>query len=296
MQPVHYPVMARDILANIPIDDTRPGVMIDCTLGEGGHTELFLESHPKLSVIGVDRDRTIQNRAVSRLEAFGSRFKAVNSWYDDFFEDFEGEACFILFDLGISTYHFELSQRGFSFLKDEELDMRLDVDADLTAFDVVNRYREEDLADLIYKYGEERYSRRIAQAICRERARQPIRTSKALAYIIGGAVPVEYRNGRIHPATRTFQAIRIEVNNELGRIERALEGAIRHLEKNGYLAVISFHSLEDRPVKWLFRKHAGSDGPQDIRIITRHPLEPSEQEMAENSASHSAKLRIVQKI
>ena len=164
-----------------------------------------------------------------------------------------------------------------------------------SAFDVVNRYPEERLSDVIWKYGEERYSRRIAKAIVLARKDGDIETSNALAKIIYDCVPPQYRYGHIHPATRTFQAIRIEVNRELDRITPAVKGAVDALLSGGRLAVISFHSLEDRPVKWLFRELAGGDNPT-VRILTKKPLVPSEQEAQENAPSRSAKLRVLEKL
>ena len=178
---------------------------------------------------------------------------------------------------------------------DEPLDMRLNNSTGLSAADIVNGYSEESLADVIYKYGEERYSRRIARAIAEKREEGAIETSSQLADIIKASVPKEYRYGRIHPATRTFQALRIEVNKELDRITPALENAIRVLKKGGRIAVITFHSLEDRKVKWFFKDEAGKENPR-IRILTKKPIIPSEEEEKENPPSRSAKLRVVERI
>lgn len=294
MEYVHYPVMRNEVLSYLVPKREKPE-MVDCTLGEGGHTKLFLEKYPDLHVTGLDRDKEIQKKAIERLGEFGDRFTPVNTWFDDYFKDYQGPALdLVLFDLGISSFHFMESERGFSFLKDEKLDMRLDVNATLSASDVVNGYREEDLADVIYKYGEERYSRRIAKAIVQARKLKPITTSNALAEIISSSVPPPYRHGRIHPATRSFQAIRIEVNKELDRITPAIRGAVTALVPGGRLAVISFHSLEDRPVKWLFKELGEGDAPS-VTILTKHPLVPEEQEELENAPSRSAKLRVIEK-
>ncbi len=296
MDYVHYSVMTHEILEYLvpPVD--RPAKMVDCTCGEGGHTHLFLSTYPNLEVIGLDRDREIQNKAIKRMEPFAPRFKAVNTWFDDFFTAYEEQDLdLVLFDLGISSFHFEESERGFSFRKGESLDMRLDNDAPISAQDVVNGYQEGRLADVIYQFGEERYSRRIARAIVEERKIHKITSSEELASIIYKAVPPNYRYGRIHPATRSFQAIRIEVNRELDRIEPAIKGAVNALKRGGRLAVISFHSLEDRPVKWLFKGMAEGDEKR-IKILTKKPLVPSEAEVKENPASRSAKLRIIEKL
>ncbi|MXI86322.1 16S rRNA (cytosine(1402)-N(4))-methyltransferase RsmH [Sphaerochaeta halotolerans] len=296
MEYVHYSVMTQEILEYLVPPHDRPAKMVDCTCGEGGHTFLFLSKYPNLEVVGLDRDREIQQKAIKRMEPFADRFTAKNIWFDDFFSDYqEQDLDLVLFDLGISSFHFEESERGFSFRKDEELDMRLDKDAPISAQDVVNGYQEKRLADVIYQFGEERYSRRIARAIVEERKLHRITGSEELASIIYKSVPPNYRYGRIHPATRSFQAIRIEVNRELDRIEPALKGAVNALKSGGRLAVISFHSLEDRPVKWLFKGMAeGSEAV--IRILTKKPLVPSENEVRENPASRSAKLRIIEKL
>ena len=254
MEFLHYPVMHQEVLDNLTIPADRDAVMIDCTTGEGGHTKLFLDTYPNLKVVGIDRDREIQKKAIERFKDYGDRFTPVNAWFNDYLSQRDGESAdAILFDLGISIFHYEESSRGFSFRKDEKLDMRLDESQSLSAESIVNEYSEEALADVIYKYGEERYSRRIARTIVEKRKEKKIETSSELAYIISGCVPREYRYGRIHPATRTFQALRIEVNKELDRISPALENALRVLNKGGRVAVITFHSLEDRIVKWYFK-------------------------------------------
>lgn len=295
MEIVHYPVMHREVLENLPIP-SGDSLMIDCTTGEGGHTSLFLSKYPSLTVIGIDRDKEIQKKATERLSGFGGRFRPVNAWFDEYLETVPSESAdAILFDLGISMFHYVESDRGFSFRSDEPLDMRLNTGSGMSAADIVNGYSEESLADIIYRYGEERYSRRIACAIAEERAKAPIESSERLGEVIRGAVPKEYRYGRIHPATRTFQALRIEVNKELDRITPALENAIRILKKGGRVAVITFHSLEDRKVKWFFKDEAASENPR-IRILTKKPIIPSEEESNENPPSRSAKLRVVERI
>ncbi len=295
MEIVHYPVMHQEVLENLPIPEGE-SLLIDCTTGEGGHTSLFLGRYPSLSVIGIDRDSEIQKKAVERLSVYGNRFRPVNAWFNDYLATAPSEtADAILFDLGISMFHYLESDRGFSFRNDEPLDMRLNRGSGMSAADVVNGYSEENLADVIYRYGEERYSRRIARAIVEKRKEAPIESSEQLAELIKASVPREYRYGRIHPATRTFQALRIEVNSELDRITPALEEAIRVLRKGGRIAVITFHSLEDRKVKWFFKDEAGKDNPR-IRILTKKPIVPSLEEEKENPPSRSAKLRVVERI
>ena len=291
MQYVHYSVMQNEVLDYLNPGD-RPALMVDCTLGEGGHTSLFLRKYPNLKVIGLDRDSRIMEKAVNRMAPYGDRFEARNIWFDAFWKNYDGPAVdYVLFDLGISVFHYEESGRGFSFKRQEKLDMRLDENGELDAGDVVNTYDETALANLIYNYGEERYSRRIAAAICNYRQTKQIEYTNELADIVWNAVPNEYRHRRIHPATKTFQAIRIEVNGELDRIVPALEGAVKALKPGGRIAVITFHSLEDRPVKWYFREHENI-----LEILTRKPVEPTEAECEMNPPSRSAKLRVVEKL
>lgn len=294
---VHYPVMKDEVLESFPVFDTGAACsMIDCTLGEGGHTEMLLDRYDNLTVTGLDRDSEILSKACRRLERFDSRFMPVNTWFDDYLKNHElGTVDFILFDLGISTFHYQESGRGFSFLRDEVLDMRLCAEGAVSAYDVVNSYSERDLADTIFNFGEERYSRRIAHAIVEARKARPVRTTKELENIIFNSVPVSYRHGRISPATRTFQAIRIEVNKELDRIGPALDAAIGCLRPGGRIAVITFHSLEDRIAKWTFRKHVSQAHP-DIRLINKKPIEPTADETRINPPSRSAKLRVVEKM
>ena len=295
MEVVHYPVMHREVLENLPIP-SGDSLLIDCTTGEGGHTSLFLSRYPDLKVIGLDRDRVIQGKAIERLRPFGSRFTPVLSSFDDYLRSAKPDSAdAILFDLGISMFHYVESERGFSFRRDEKLDMRLNPEEGISAADIVNGYSEEALADVIYKYGEERYSRRIARAIVERRQEKVIESSSELGEIICHAVPREYRYGRIHPATRTFQALRIEVNGELSRIEPALKDAIRILKKGGRIGVITFHSLEDRIVKWFFKEEAAKEDPR-IRILTKKPIVPSAEEEEENAPSRSAKLRVIERI
>ena len=291
MQYVHCPVMANEVLSFLNPGE-KDALMVDCTLGEGGHTSLFLARYPRLKIIGLDRDSRIMEKARTRMAPYGDRFEAKNIWFDQFWKNYEGPGVdFILFDLGISVFHYEESGRGFSFKREEKLDMRLNTEADLDACDVVNDYDETSLANLIYNYGEERYSRRIAAAICKARQTKRIEYTNELADIVWDAVPNEYRHRRIHPATKTFQALRIEVNGELDRIEPALEGALRALKPGGRIAVITFHSLEDRPVKWFFKNRENV-----LEILTKKPVEPTQEECEMNPPSRSAKLRVVEKL
>ena len=283
--------MANEVLSFLDPGE-REALMVDCTLGEGGHTSLFLQRYPNLRIIGLDRDSRIMEKAKTRMAPYGDRFQAMNIWFDQFWKSYEGpKVDYILFDLGISVFHYEESGRGFSFKRQEKLDMRLNIDGEFDASDVVNDYDETVLANLIFNYGEERYSRRIAAAICRYRQSKRIEYTNELADIIWDAVPNEYRHRRIHPATKTFQALRIEVNGELDRIEPALEGALSALKPGGRIAVITFHSLEDRPVKWFFKNHENI-----LEILTKKPVCPTEKECETNPPSRSAKLRVVERL
>lgn len=309
MVPFHTSVMLSETLSFLaPRKDGE--LMIDATLGEGGHTEAFLERFQTLSVIGLDADPVIQARARERLSRFEGRMDFYLGYYDGFFESCAQNGKHfdtVLFDLGISMFHFEGSARGFSFRKDEELDMRLSPNAERSAKDLVNTEKEEDLANIIFNYGEERYSRRIAKAIVEARKKAKIYGSTELAEIIYKAVPADYRHGRVHPATKTFQALRIAVNSELERIQRSLEFALDALNDDGRIGVITFHSLEDRIVKQFFKEKnkACTCGPEKpictcggkrvVEILTRKALLPSEAEISRNSASRSAKFRVVRK-
>ena len=314
MEIVHTPVLLNECLSLLsPVGEPYENhcLMIDSTLGEGGHTYNFLSRFPGLSVVGLDADSAIQARAKERLSQFGERIHFYNGWFNDFYQNYPSEydkPDIILFDLGISVFHYERAQRGFSFRYDEKLDMRLNSNSDTSAADLVNDLSEEKLADLIYLYGEEKLSRRIAAAIVAARKGGKIESSKALAQIIWDAVPANYRYGNIHPATRTFQALRIAVNSELKRLPSALHNAFNDLKINGKMGVITFHSLEDRIVKNYFRNLGKQcvcppevaicrcGGKQCAEILTRKPVCPTEEEVKTNSPSRSAKLRVVRKI
>lgn len=309
MEFVHCPVMAKEVKEFLVPQECEKPIMVDCTTGEGGHTFMMLNSYSNLKVIGLDCDESIQQKAKFRMSEFGDRFLPVHTWFDDYFKNYKGpELDLVLIDLGISIFHYEEANRGFSFKKDEKLDMRLNEDSELTAQMVVNTYKEEDLANLIYKYGEERYSRRIAKAICEARQLKEIESSTELENVIFKCVPQNYKHGRIHPATRTFQALRIEVNNELDRIENTIRNATNALKVGGRMAVISFHSLEDRIVKWTFKDLAKncSCPPEAIRctcdtkplvkILTKKPIVASDEENKMNPPSRSAKLRVIERI
>ena len=310
MEIIHTSVLLKETLSLL-VPEKPNSLMVDGTLGEGGHTEAFLAMYPDLRVIGVDADVRIQARARERLSPFGDRICFYPGWSDVFFEEYpddQKKPDIILLDLGISVFHYERSGRGFSFRTDEPLDMRLDPLSGESAADIVNTMKETPLADLIYQFGEEKYSRRIAKAICETRARSKFATARALADCIYSAVPADYRHGRIHPATKTFQALRIAVNEELSRLPRLLALALDTLSPGGKLGVITFHSLEDRIVKNYFRTMSKScicppevpickcGGRAKVELLTRKSISASDEEISMNPPSRSARLRAVRKI
>jgi 16S rRNA (cytosine1402-N4)-methyltransferase len=305
----HYSIMKEEILQYFePV--IEKGVFIDGTCGEGGHSLAVLERFPNARVVAIDRDPEILKKAAVRLGGWQPRFELVNSWNDEFFgeraADYKPAA--ILLDLGVSVFHYAESGRGFSFSREEPLDMRLDPGQGLSAASVVNEYGEARLTQLFGEYGEERFSGRIARAIVAQRKERPIESSLDLARLIEKAVPPSYRYGRIHAATRCFQALRIEVNGELKRLNALLRAAFDSLVPGGRLAVITFHSLEDREVKRSFRDWAKecSCPPQamrctcdkipEARLVNKKPVIPSDEEIKINSPSRSAKLRVVEKV
>ena len=314
MEIVHTPVLLNECLDYLsPIGESfeKNALMIDSTLGEGGHSFNFLSKFENLKIVGLDADKVIQAKAKERLACFGERMNFFNGWFNDFYANYPSEyekPDLILFDLGISVFHYEKSDRGFSFRYDEKLDMRLNAESEKSAADLVNELSETELADMIYLYGEEKLSRRIAKAIVDARSGGKIESSKALAEIIWNCVPANYRYGQIHPATRTFQALRIAVNGELKRLPKALSDAFACLKPGGKMGVITFHSLEDRIVKNYFRNLGKQcvcppevavcrcGGSECAEILTRKPVCPTEEEIKANSPSRSAKLRVIRKI
>ena len=285
--------------------------MIDATMGEGGHSYAFLSRFPDLSVVGIDADPGIQAVAKERLAEFGNRVQFFSGWSQDFFAAYPAglnRPNTVLADLGISMHHYEKSGRGFSFFGDEPLDMRIDVSCGVSAADLLARMGEQDIADTLYRNAGERYSRRIARAIVQERQRGGVATNAALAELVKRVVPAAYRHGPIHPATRTFLALRIAVNGELSKLPELLEGAFQVLEPGGRLGVISFHSLEDRIVKNFFKaKKKGCTCPPEAPscecggrrsadILTPKGVTAGEAELRENPPSRSARLRVAEKV
>jgi 16S rRNA (cytosine1402-N4)-methyltransferase len=306
---VHTPVLPEETIQWLA-PRGKGELMVDATLGEGGHSYAFLSRFPDLRVIGIDADPDIQEAARRRLGSFGDRIHYYCGWAQDFFAELPRDIKrpdTILIDLGVSRYHYEKSGRGFSFRKDEALDMRIDTSRGISAAELIAHLSEKDLADLLYRNGEERYSRRIARAIVEARSRSVLTSSAALAEIVERAVPSGAR-GAIHPATRVFQAIRIAVNGELVRLPDLLEAALRALEVGGRMGVISFHSLEDRIVKNFFREKnkdctcppeapiCRCGGHRFVELLTRKGISPGEDEIKNNLPSRSARLRVAEKI
>ena len=310
MEISHTPVLLAETIEYLAPRGKRE-LMVDATLGEGGHSYAFLSNFPDLKIIGIDADPVIQAIAMERLKEFGGRIHFYTGWSHDFFAELPKEIKrpdTILIDLGISVFHYEKSERGFSFRKDEVLDMRIDPSQGISAAELISSIKENDLADIIYYNAEEKYSRRIAKAIVSARSQGKIGTSKVLADIIEQAVPGFYRHGPVHPATKTFQALRIAVNGELSRLEDLLEAALGALEPGGRMGVITFHSLEDRIVKNFFRNKnrdctcppeapiCKCGGRRTVNLLTKKPVSPGAEEVKNNPPSRSAKLRVIEKI
>jgi 16S rRNA (cytosine1402-N4)-methyltransferase len=306
---LHRPVMPDETLTQLGA--ARGGLLIDATLGLGGHAELILRASPANRVIGLDRDAEAIELAKQRLAEFGARFQAVHTDYRRIKEVLRQSGiesvAGILADLGVSSYQLDNMERGFSFRSDAPLDMRMDRSQGATAAELIHSLGEQELAGIIFEYGEERASRRIARAIVAERANSPIATTGQLADLVVRAVHQKGR-WRIHPATRTFQALRIAVNRELEGLDRFVADAVDLLEQDGRLAIITFHSLEDRIIKQALRFQAGRcvcppNSPEcrcgaarRVEILTRKAIQPSEAEIASNPRARSAKLRSCQRI
>jgi 16S rRNA (cytosine1402-N4)-methyltransferase len=270
---------------------------MDCTVGYCGHAKKLLEaSGPDGVVLGLDRDPNAIEAGRSLQQQFGARLVLIQGEFVDLKQHLSGHGIAtvdgVLFDLGVSSPQVDEPSRGFSFQTQGPLDMRMDRSSGVTAADIVNRSDETELANIIFQFGEERYSRRIARAIVRARLNRPFQTTGDLVAAIESAVPAHYRRGRIHCATRTFQALRIAVNDELAQLEPALRDAADVLAPGGRLCVMSFHSLEDRIVKRTFRALAGTQ----LTILTKRPQVPTEEEIECNPRSRSAKLRVAERI
>ena len=307
---VHTPVLLEESIEFLGPRE-KDELMIDANTGEGGHSFNFLSRFPELKMVCIDADGDILAAAEKRLEQFANRVYFYSGWSYAFFAGYPSELKrpdTIFFDLGVSLFHYKESGRGFSFEKDEYLDMRLDTSGGLTAADLLARLPEKELADLLYNNAQERYSRRIAASIVNERKNGKITTTSALAGLVERAVPASYRHGPIHAATRTFQALRIAVNGELSQLHALLEAALKILEPGGRLGIISFHSLEDRIVKNFFRTMnkncicpaqapiCNCEGRRSVNILTKKGITAGKEEAERNPPSRSARLRVVEKV
>ncbi len=280
----HIPVLGKEIITGLTIREN--GHYLDATVGGGGHSRLILSAAPNTRITAIDRDEDALTAAKNNLADFGNRVEFVRSNFAEYnfpANTFDG----IIADLGVSSYHLDNPERGFSFRNEAELDMRMDRRQSLTAAEVINHWDEVELANIFFKYGEERLSRRIAKRIVENR---PFNTTTELAEVISYSVPRKYRYGRIHPATRAFQGLRIAINDELKSLETLLEKAPNALVEGGRFAVISFHSLEDRIVKHSFKDSSL------LKVLTKKPIIAQEEEIANNPRARSAKLRIAESI
>lgn len=292
----HTTVLLKETIQGLNLPD-RPTVL-DCTFGGGGHSLEICKNFPGAKLVGIDQDRSVFERVKEKFVASDCNLAFITANFREIksMSFPNGSIDGVIFDLGLSSDQLESSGRGFSFIGTEPLLMTMKENPspeDLTAREIVNTWEEKNIADVIYGWGGERYAKRIAKAIAEARKQKHIETTRELVKVIEGAVPAAYRRGRIHPATRTFQALRIAVNDELGAIREGLEGAFQKLKSGGRMAVISFHSLEDRIVK-NFYKDRVKEG--SAILINKKPIIPGAEEIQENPRSRSAKLRILSRI
>ena len=306
----HVSVLLNECLQGLDIKEN--GIYVDCTLGGAGHSSEILKRLSRDgTLIGIDQDKDALSAAKKRLENYENVKYVHSNFYniDDILKNLEiEEVDGILMDLGVSSYQLDEGERGFSYMKDAPLDMRMNRDNDFSAYDIVNTYSLEELHKIIKDYGEERFAKRVATFIVNKREEKPIESTLELVEIIKAAIPAKARREGPHPAKRTFQAIRIEVNSELKILNNAIEDGVNRLNKGGRMAIITFHSLEDRIVKLKFRELADPcTCPKDfpicicgkkplVKLVSRKAIEPSDQEVQENPRSRSARLRIVEKL
>ncbi len=308
----HVPVLLERCVALLSAALTTPGaVVVDATLGMGGHSEALLEGCPAARLVGVDRDRQAIALAGERLARFGDRVTLVHAVYDRLPEVLADLGLHrvqgVLFDLGVSSLQLDEESRGFAYRTDAPLDMRMDASTGSTAADVLNTYSAADLARVLRDYGEERFARRIAGAVVRERATEPFTTSARLVDLVRACVPAATRRTGGNPAKRTFQALRIEVNGELEALERAIPAAVEALAVGGRIVVMSYHSLEDRMVKRVLAEGARSTAPQglpvelpehapQLRLLTRGAETAGDDEIAVNPRAASVRLRAAERL
>ncbi len=310
--PSHVPVLLDRVVALLaPALDHQGAVMVDATLGLGGHTEAVLRDCGLARVVGIDRDRAALALAAERLAPYGDRFTGVHAVYDelpDVLDDLGLDAVDgVLFDLGVSSMQLDVTERGFAYREDAPLDMRMDTTSGPTAADVLNDYPEAELTRVLREYGEEKFARRIAAAVVRERGRAPFTTSARLVELLYAEIPAPARRTGGHPAKRTFQALRMEVNDELAVLRRALPAAIDAIRVGGRVVVESYHSLEDRLVKQAFTAATRSDVPPELpfvpeghepalRLVTRGAEKADEQEIQDNPRAASVRLRAIERV
>ncbi|MBD3246464.1 MAG: 16S rRNA (cytosine(1402)-N(4))-methyltransferase RsmH [Candidatus Omnitrophica bacterium] len=292
----HYPVLYREVLQFLQPETKK--CVVDCTLGLGGHAEKIIARMPDGGAyLGLDKDSVSVAQAARRIGTEGAVAREFIQTDFSRIDEVLGQRRIpqvdgVLFDLGISSFQLADAERGFSFLQDGPLDMRMDQNSFLSAYDLVNNLSEKELTQIFRRFGEERFASRIAHRIVAERKKTPFYSTAQLAEFVAQSVPSKYRFGRIHPATRVFQALRIAVNRELEAIETGVRRAVELLAPGGRIVVISFHSLEDRIIKHMFRAFAGQEL---VHILTKKPVVPGEGEIAENPRSRSAKLRAAEK-
>jgi 16S rRNA (cytosine1402-N4)-methyltransferase len=310
--PSHVPVLLDRVLALLaPALTDRPAVAVDATLGLGGHAEALLAAHPQLTLVGLDRDQSALARSRDRLARYESRVHLVHAVYDRMPEVLDELGIpgvdGVLFDLGVSSMQLDVAERGFAYAQDAPLDMRMDQSTGMTAEDVVNTYSVADLARVLRVYGEERFALRIAQSIDRERRVAPLRSTAVLAELVREAIPAATRRRGGHPAKRTFQALRIEVNAELDAVRSAVPAALTELQVGGRIVVLSYQSLEDRIVKQAIAELATDRTPPDLpvtlpdsgpqlRLLSRGSEPATEDEIAANPRAASVRLRAAERI
>ena len=312
MDPTHVPVLLDRVVALLaPALDHPDAVLVDATLGLGGHSEAVLTRSPRTRVIGIDRDPAALELAGRRLEPFGDRFTGVHAVYDELPEVLDelglDHVDAVLFDLGVSSMQLDVRERGFAYAEDAPLDMRMDKTVGRTAADVLNTYSAAELSRILKEYGEEKFARKIAAAIVREREVEPFTDSARLVELLYAEIPAPARRTGGHPAKRTFQALRMEVNDELAVLRRALPAAIDSIGTGGRVVVESYHSLEDRLVKQAFTAATRSEVPEDLpfipegsepafRLVTRGSEKASPDEIAENPRAASVRLRAIERV
>jgi 16S rRNA (cytosine1402-N4)-methyltransferase len=306
MTPGHQPVMLQEVLDLLDLKDSAK--VLDATFGGGGHTRAMLEAAPNVSVVALDRDPMAKVRSEALTNEYGDRFQLIDCDFGSLEQLDLGELDGALFDLGVSSFQLDDAGRGFSFRNDAPVDMRMDPRHGISAAQWLETATEQMLVEAVRNYGEESSWRRVVRALVAARGTGRLARTALLAEVITEAIPAaQRRQMRIHPATKSFQGIRIAVNDEIGAIKRALPAAFKRLSSGGVMAIISFHSLEDRPVKKFFRRQCGQpvnaqdSTPQDLRdkfadALTRKPLTATADEIATNPRSRSAKLRAVRKL